>query len=239
MSYPPGPPPGQQPPYGYGGYGPPPPPPPRKSNLALILVLAIGLPLLLLGGCAAVLLTLASSDAGRTPVATDTATPEDEAPTQDPSQDPSPEPSGDEQPVQGGKAALGETLTLTGFEGAEVAVTVEKLIAPATPENEYIKPKAGHRLVAVQVTLANQAQSPYEDAPYNGARLIDAEDQQHSPAYHDVREGQSLAGSVTVSAGDKRKGLIVFELPDGAEPATFQFGLNSGFADQKGEWALR
>ncbi|MGP3920616.1 hypothetical protein [Nonomuraea sp. 10N515B] len=62
-------PPGQQPPQGHGyGYGPPtqpgyghqpPPPPPDKSgNLGVILLLVIGLPLLLLGGCGAVFFVL-------------------------------------------------------------------------------------------------------------------------------------------------------------------------------------
>ncbi|MGP3959957.1 hypothetical protein ACTWPT_28500 [Nonomuraea sp. 3N208] len=67
-------PPGQQPPHGYGnGYGPPtqpgyghqppvpPPPPERGGNLGMILLLAIGLPLLVLGGCGAVFFVLTAN----------------------------------------------------------------------------------------------------------------------------------------------------------------------------------
>ncbi|MDP9849663.1 hypothetical protein [Streptosporangium lutulentum] len=51
-----------------------------------------------------------------------------------------------------------------------------------------------------------------------------------------MQEGVSFGGSVTMGAGDSRKGIIVFEVPQAAKISKFQFALNSGFADQKGEW---
>lgn len=255
MGYPPPPqdPYGQQPPsqpygnsgpqYGYG-YQPPtsPPPPPRRSNLPLILTLAVGLPLLLLGGCAAVVLVLA--DSGRDAVVTKADSPNMVMPSKVPASSappteqnsPPPEEEAKEEPST---AAVGSALTLQGMDPElKVTVTVARLVDPATPASDYMKPKSGNKFVAVEVTLENAGQAVYSDAPTNSGILIDGEGQQHRSTFFDVKEGQSFGGMATINAGDKRKGVIVFEVPEGAKLTKFQFGLNSGFAQQKGEWTL-
>lgn len=234
----------QQQPYGYG-YQPPtsPPPPPRRSNLPLILALAIGIPLLLLGGCAAVVLVLA--DSGRDAVVTEADSPTMVMPSKEPAssalpaEEQSSPPAAEEAKEEPSTAAVGSALTLQGMDpGLKVKVTVARLVDPATPASDYMKPKAGNRFVAVEVTLENVGQAVYSDAPTNSGILIDGENQQHRSTYQDVREGQSFGGMATINAGDKRKGVIVFEVPEGSKLTKFQFGLNSGFARQKGEWTL-
>jgi hypothetical protein len=138
-----------------------------------------------------------------------------------------------------GPVAVGEAVTLAGrTPGLQMSVTVDQLVAAATPASDLLKPKAGAKLVAVQVTLVNTSQSVYGDAPSNGAWLIDAQGQQYRSTVHGVREGQSFGGGATINAGDSRQGMIVFEVPEGAVPAKFQFALDSGYAEQKGEWTL-
>ncbi|MEV0160920.1 DUF4352 domain-containing protein [Nonomuraea fuscirosea] len=138
-----------------------------------------------------------------------------------------------------GPVAVGEAVTLAGrTPGLQMSVTVNQLVAAATPASDLLKPKAGAKLVAVQVTLVNTSQAVYGDAPSNGAWLIDTQGQQYRSSVYGVREGQSFGGSTTINAGDSRKGMIVFEVPEGAVPAKFQFALDSGYAEQKGEWTL-
>lgn len=258
MGYPPQPPQepypyGQQPPsqpYGYSGpqqpgYGfqPPAPPPPRRSNTALILVLAIGIPLLLLGGCAAVVLVLADSggrerivtEADAPSVVVSTRAPESGAPTVQQETAATEPPAQQEQST----ASVGGSITLQGTDpGLAVKVTVVKVVNPATPAQDFMKPKSGNKFVALEVTLENVGQAVYSDAPTNGAMLIDGEGQQFRSTLYDVREGQSLNGTATINVGDSRKGVIVFEVPESAKLVKLQFALNSGFADQKGEWTL-
>jgi hypothetical protein len=244
---------GQQPQHPYGqsgpqpqyGYGQPPTPPPRK-NVGVILLLAIGLPLLLLGSCTAVVVVL--GDAGKPSVVTEPESPILAAPSRVPaSSAPAAKetaaPQQQEQPAQVQQeqftAVVGGSITLHGRDpGLQVSVKVDQLVNPASPAQEFMKPKAGNKFVAVQVTLTNMGQAVYSDAPTNGALLIDGEGQQYRPSFGDVREGQSLSGSVTINARDSRKGMIVFEVPEGAKVAKLQFGLDSGFARQKGEWTL-
>ncbi|GAA1675919.1 hypothetical protein GCM10009733_086170 [Nonomuraea maheshkhaliensis] len=142
-------------------------------------------------------------------------------------------------PAGRGPVAVGEAVALAGrTPGLRMSVTVNQVVAAATPASDLLKPKAGAKLVAVEVTLANTSQAVYGDAPSNGAWLIDTQGQQYRSTVYTVREGQSFGGSATINAGDSRKGMIVFEVPEGAVPAKFQFALDSGFAEQKGEWTL-
>lgn len=235
--YPYQPPSGPQPPqYGHQGYPPPgygqpPPQPPKKSNTGLIVLAVIGgICLVLFAGCAA-LIALSSGNTpevvtATAPAATAAAEPQTEVTDQGQGQ-------ADKQPAQ-----VGGTLSLKGFENVQVDVTVTKVELKATPANEFMKPKAGNRFVAVQLQLANKGQATYQDSPSNGALVIDDQGQQYRSTFGEVKEGQAFQGSVTMGPGDSRKGVIVFEVPDGAKLAKFQFALNSGFADQAGEWML-
>ncbi|MEV1168871.1 DUF4352 domain-containing protein [Nonomuraea sp. NPDC049784] len=205
--------------------------------------MAVGIPLLLLGGCAAVGLVLFYSSKDR--VVTEADSPVARMPSKQPeaNQPPATEPA-QQQPQEQLKqesstATVGGSITLQGTDpGLQVPVTVNQLVNPANPAQDFMKPKTGNKIVAVQVTLANVGRAVYSDAPTNGALLIDGEGQQYRSSFHDVREGQSLSGMVTINTGDSRKGMIVFEVPEGAKSAKLQFALNSGFADQKREWTL-
>ncbi|MEU4578009.1 DUF4352 domain-containing protein [Nonomuraea sp. NPDC023979] len=239
---------GPQPGYGYGYQPPtmPPPPPPRRNNTALIVLLAIGIPLLLLGGCAAVVAVLGQS-ASREVVVTQadeplngvlSSQPETAAPGQETDTAEPPASVPEEQPAGPSSATVGGSLTLEGRDpGLKMTVTVTRVVDPATPD-QFSKPETGSKLVAIELTLVNSGQAVYDDSPTNGATLIDAEGQQYRSTYSDVREGQEFGGSSTINTGDTRKGVIVFEVPEKAGLGKFQFALDSGFADQKGEWTL-
>lgn len=230
---------GPQPQPGYGYQPPTGPPPPPRRNTGLILLLAIGIPLLLLAGCTAVVLVIA--DTGRDAVVTKADSPTADTtfavPSSEPaSSAPAEEPAKREDPST---ASVGGSITLQGVDpGLKMKVTVAKVVDQATPAQDFSKPKAGNKFVALEIALENAGQAVYSDSPTNGAMLIDGEGQQFRPTFHDVREGQSFGGTATINTGDSRKGVIVFEVPEGAKLAKFQFALNSGFADQKGEWAL-
>lgn len=242
---------GYPPQHGYGYQPPTSPPPPPRRNLGLILTLAIGIPLLLLGGCAAVVLVL-SDAGGRESIVTEADSPnvvvptrapdssappaeEDTAATAQPAEQPTEEPSQKEQSA----AAVGGSITLEGMDpGLKMKVTVNQVFNPATPAEDFMKPKTGTKFVAVQLTLSNVGQAVYDSAPSNGAYVIDSEGQQYQTTYARVREGQGFDGAATINAGDARKGVIIFAVPESAKLVKFQYGLNSGFANQKGEWTL-
>jgi hypothetical protein len=71
-----------------------------------------------------------------------------------------------------------------------------------------------------------EALSPRNDEGYNSS-IFD------TPSCH------SIGASVKIASGSKRAGCLVFEVKKRAKPAIFQFTMDSGFADETGEWALR
>ncbi|UBU09962.1 DUF4352 domain-containing protein [Nonomuraea gerenzanensis] len=234
------------PPY---GYGPPAPPAPPRRHLALVLALAIGVPLLLIGGSATAWFLLIAPV--RESITSASAAPADPRAASEPGAAAPDEPAGvpsdapAEEAAPGGDdgdpltSEPGGTITLKGMEaGSKVAVTLDEVYSEAQPTQDSIQPKPGNRFMAVQLTLTNKGRVGYKDAPMNGAVVIDSERQQYpfSTAY--VEQGQQFHWATSIDPSDSRKGLIVFEVPDGAEMVALQFTLNSGYAEQSGEWKL-
>jgi hypothetical protein len=93
--------------------------------------------------------------------------------------------------------------------------------------------------VAIDLVLRNTGSSPYNDSPGNGAELIDTQDRGYTEAFNESPSCHHLGSSVRLASGAKRAGCLVFEVKKDAKPALFQFTMDSGFADETGEWVLR
>lgn len=138
-----------------------------------------------------------------------------------------------------GKATIGSTITLAGNDpGAQVAVTVVTVANPAKGASDYITPKAGNKYVAVQVRLRNTGRAGYDDSPSNGAKVVDVQGQQYEATTDDITAGPSLPADTKIAPGGMVLGFLVFEVPATVRLSGFQFTLDSGFADQTGEWTL-
>lgn len=136
-------------------------------------------------------------------------------------------------------AQVGDSITLRGSdENLQVSVTLAKVVDPAQPKDEFFTPEEGNRFVAIQVRLENVGSAVYDDSPGNGASLIGTEGQQFNEALAETNAGPGFGGGVTIRRGDQRTGFIVFELPRGSHPRTFQMTLDSGFGPETGEWEL-
>ncbi|MFI8104569.1 DUF4352 domain-containing protein [Streptomyces sp. NPDC086023] len=134
---------------------------------------------------------------------------------------------------------LGTTVTLTGQRSEKVAVTVLKVVDPATSSDEFFTPDEGNRYVSVQFRLKNIGRGPYRDSPVNGATLVDAQGQQFdADVVAKTTAGPRLPVALTIPAGNTALGYLTFQLPDGSKPVTVQFALNSGYAEDVGEWKV-
>ncbi|MFF7953956.1 DUF4352 domain-containing protein [Streptomyces griseorubiginosus] len=133
-------------------------------------------------------------------------------------------------------ASVGDTLTLTGDESEKVAVTVVKVVDPAAGKDEFSSPDSGKRFVAVQFRLKNVGSKVFDDAPDNDAKVKDEQGQQFDPSLLETSAGPGFGGSVTLPSGDSGLGFINFEVPATARITKIQFTLNSGFANDVGQW---
>lgn len=138
-----------------------------------------------------------------------------------------------------GAAKLGDAITLKGLEdGSSAQVTAVKYVATVTATNGFSKPEAGNRYAAVQFVIKNTGKVAYEDAPSNGAKVSDAEDQQYDVALLEKSSaGQGLPAFLKIAPGGTARGYLVFEVPKGAKIVSVQFSLGSGFAETA-EWTI-
>lgn len=142
------------------------------------------------------------------------------------------EPSAEPEPAVPQTAEVGEALTLTGSD-VTVRVTVRGVRDPL-PAGEFDSVATGKRMVGVELRLTNQsASATYDDSPSNGAKLIYGNDVQADSAF---AFGGCEAQSLTIAPGDSRRVCIPFEVGANNSLKTFQFALDSGFSDDRGEW---
>ncbi|OII62599.1 hypothetical protein BJP40_27695 [Streptomyces sp. CC53] len=189
---------------------------PRLLVLALTMVLAV------VGAAACGSQTVTEAPASSNPTQPRTA----EQPTSPPS--PSPTPT---------VAVVGDTLSVTGFtDDAKLAVTVVKVVDPAAGKDT--RPEAGERYVAVQFRLHNTGSKTYNDAPDNSAKLIDDQGQRFNSWITETIAGPGFGGTVTIPVGDTALGYITFKVPAESKIAKIQFTMESGFADNTGQWRV-
>ncbi|GIH27981.1 hypothetical protein Aph01nite_62910 [Acrocarpospora phusangensis] len=218
-----------------GYYYPPQGPPPRKSSTPLIL-LSIGIFIVVVAVSVGVLVAI-----NRSTVATPetSATPRDKSASETRGTDEKTAAPEETETPAGGTRRLGRTIELHGIVAETVVqVTARRIIVGARPANQYIVPKAGSQYIAVELVLKNVGQKLYNDAPTTSGKLIDVDGQQYNAAFAEVLDGVALTGLVTVSVGDTRKGVLVYEVPKGTKLAKFQFVLDSGYGKDQGEWMI-
>jgi hypothetical protein len=136
------------------------------------------------------------------------------------------------------KARLRDSITLKGAD-TKVKVTVLSVQDPADA-GEFDEPEKGSRYVGVEIRLRNVGSTTYHDSPSNGAKLIGTGGQRADSTILSGGDcGGDFASDVTLSSGTDERGCIPFELKEGSKPKRFQFGLDSGFGPQTGEWSLK
>ncbi|OPG06863.1 hypothetical protein B1R27_15725 [Streptomyces sp. GKU 895] len=135
---------------------------------------------------------------------------------------------------------VGDTVSLTGFrDGEKLDVTVTKVVDPAPAENSLFGPGEGKHLAAVQFRMKNTGTVTYTDAPALGAAVVDQKDQRFDASLiQTTTAGAELPGSVTIRPGATAVGFLTFEVTDGSRVVAVQYKMDSGFADDVGEWAV-
>lgn len=137
-------------------------------------------------------------------------------------------------------AAVGDTLILKGIEdGEQLDVTLKQWLPTAKPATEFDVPQDGKRWAAAQFELVNTGSKVYADSPSNGAKAADSEGQRFNAWFGEISAGPAMSSDVSLPKGEKALGWIVFEVPKDSKIVSVQFGMNSGFSDQTGQWTVK
>jgi hypothetical protein len=119
-------------------------------------------------------------------------------------------------------------------------VRVVRLIdpVPVGPSDATVNPKG--RFVGVEIGLENLGPSPFNESPLGDASLVLDDGREGDPV---TLLGGPCAGGfathVKIAPGAKRGGCLAFEVAAGRRATAFQFALDSGFAEEMGEWRLK
>jgi hypothetical protein len=136
-------------------------------------------------------------------------------------------------------AKTGDTIALKGTEKSNSAdVTLVKVVDGAKGADEYTEPAAGKRYVTAQFRIKATGSAAYSDAPHNSAKLIDAQGQNYEATIAETVAGPEFPVPLSVAPGESALGCITFEVPADAKLDKVQFALDSGFAQQSGQWKL-
>lgn len=137
-------------------------------------------------------------------------------------------------------AAVGDTLTVHGFEeGEQLDVTLKKWLPTAKSADEYSGPQRGKRWAAAQFELVNTGSKVYADSPSNGVQVADEEGQRFDAWFGEITAGPEMSSDVNLPKGEKALGWIVFEVPKNSKIVSVQFAMNSGFSDETGQWTVK
>ncbi|MFD8756914.1 DUF4352 domain-containing protein [Kitasatospora sp. NPDC059577] len=136
-------------------------------------------------------------------------------------------------------AKVGDTIALKGNDPADTAdVTLVKVVDNPDGADEYTHPADGKRFVAVQFRIKASGKKAYSDAPGNSAKVVDAQGQAFGTTIADTKAGPSFQVPANIAPGETALGFVTFEVPKDAKLDKAQFGLDSGFAPQTGQWKL-
>lgn len=140
----------------------------------------------------------------------------------------------------GQAAALGEAITLKGMdEGTAASVTVLRVVDPTTSTDDYSKPPAGSRFVAVELQIKNTGTVVHEETPDNCVQIVDDKGYRFEAAIVlSVAAGPTFQTSVTLQPGEQATGHTVFEIPETSKVTQVLFALDSGYGDDSGVWAV-
>ncbi|MFD4659926.1 DUF4352 domain-containing protein [Kitasatospora sp. NPDC058444] len=144
------------------------------------------------------------------------------------------------KPADTGKVAkVGDTIALKGNDPADTAdVTVVKVVDNAEGADEFTHPADGKRFVALQFRIKASGKKAYSDVPGNSAKVVDAQGQAFGTTIADTKAGPSFQVPANIAPGESALGFVTFEVPKDAKLDKAQFGLDSGFAPQTGQWKL-
>ena len=119
------------------------------------------------------------------------------------------------EPGQEASTSLGQWV-----EGSGLAIVAYAVEDPAVPDTQNYQPREGARLVAVELEIGCLADSHHVQA--REAQLIDDRGRKHEPIYRAMAEHRAIE-SGSISMGERVRGWLAYELPDGAMPQALEY----------------
>lgn len=184
---------------------------------------AVAILALALAGCSA------SIRATSPPEPTATRTPPTKAPTSTPL--PAPIPSDTGNP----SGSVGDSFTVSGG-GSSYSVRLVRVLQHAAPSDEFEAAGPGKHLAGAHLIITGVSGHESDDAN-NDITAQGSDGQTYQPSFDTLAAGTDFdSGQFRVGPGDKRRGWVSFEIPDGVRVTELDWTPESGFNDTVASW---
>jgi len=132
-------------------------------------------------------------------------------------------------------AHIGDTLDLMRVGDQRIAVTLMRVIAPATVPAGW--GDASKTYIATQLKIANTGTSTIVGNSNSDVSVVGSDNQSYSADFATVTECKDFAyGWFLLAAGSSTTGCVVFALPPAVTPMTVKYIPSSGISHDVGEW---
>ena len=125
---------------------------------------------------------------------------------------------------------IGTTVSVPGLPNRpDLAVTAGKPV-PTRSKLPGVQPMEGSQLVAVPVAIENTGDEVWSSTSDVRAEVTDSSGATYSsdPAYTSVRGGKALPATIKLPVDGRTSGLIVFEIPEGAQVEKVRLKVGPG-----------
>src|SRR5690625_1560735 len=124
----------------------------------------------------------------------------------------------------------GDTLTLTRADGGVIAVTLEKVVNPATVAQGNGDP--GLTYIATQIKITDSGTAAIEGDVNTNVSVFASDGRSYAADLNNVDECTNFeSGMFNLGPGESASGCVVFALPHGVHPTKVKYAPSSGFAD--------
>jgi hypothetical protein len=145
---------------------------------------------------------------------------------------------GSARPSPASTGQLGSTLAVSDSNGTELAVTLEKVIDPASGASKYAQPTAGHHFVGVKLRVRNKATTSYQNNANNETTIILSDGKTQDANYNPIAGcGNFDNGQVKLKSGTAKTGCVTFQVPNGQRLTAVRYG-NTVFPGVTAQWRL-
>jgi Domain of unknown function (DUF4352) len=132
-------------------------------------------------------------------------------------------------------AHIGDTLDLMRVGNQKIAVTLVRVIEPATVPAGW--GDAGKTYIATQLKITNTGTSTIVGNSNSDVSVVGSDNQSYSADFTTVSECKDFAyGWFLLAAGSSTTGCVVFALPYGITPVKVKYVPSSGISHNVGEW---
>lgn len=132
-------------------------------------------------------------------------------------------------------AHVGDTLDLMRVGDQKIAVTLLRVIAPATVPAGWAD--ASKTYIATQLKIANTGTSTIVGNSNSDVSVVGSDNQSYRADFATVTECKDFAyGWFLLAAGSSTTGCVVFGLPHGVTPTKVKYIPSSGISRDVGEW---